>query len=397
MIPRLPRSISLTAILIAAVLVPSSHGGGALDFQRSVIARGGTGWDYFQARTAYVPTDPPRAHTTVSILEKGVTHAYQDVFLLTSENHGETWTEPRKIPALRRFEDAEGYEVAAGDLWPVWHAASGTVLITGKTFSFAPGGRQDIFRESIAYASLDPESGTCGPLRTVDLPEADHTGAAFVAANAGCNQVVILPEGDILVPIRYQKQARIPNYTSTVLRCRYDGETLEYREHGSEHSLASGRGLYEPSAVAHQGAFFLTMRADDDAYVAKSADGLNYSDPVRWTFDDGEPLGSYNTQQHWATIGGRLYLVYTRRGAANDHIFRHRAPLFIAEVDPERLHVLRSTEQVVVPENGAILGNSGVCQISENEAWVTVGEGRLDDGRRQGEQNKVILTKITLR
>ncbi|MEI2722625.1 MAG: hypothetical protein V9H26_03485 [Verrucomicrobiota bacterium] len=35
---------------------------------------------------------------------------------------------------------------------------------------------------------------------------------------------------------------------------------------------------------------------------------------------------------------------------------RHRAPLFMAQVDPTTLRVLRRTEKVVVPERGAELG-----------------------------------------
>ncbi len=42
-------------------------------------------------------------------------------------------------------------------------------------------------------------------------------------------------------------------------------------------------------------------------------------------------------------LGG--FLVYTRRGADNDHVFRHRAPLFIAQVDPKRLDVIRASER----------------------------------------------------
>ena len=45
-----------------------------------------------------------------------------------------------------------------------------------------------------------------------------------------------------------------------------------------------------------------------------------------WTFDDGSELGNYNTQQHWVTHSDGLFLVYTRRGADNDDIARHRAP-----------------------------------------------------------------------
>lgn len=62
-----------------------------------------------------------------------------------------------------------------------------------------------------------------------------------------------------------------------------------------------------------------------------------------------------------------LFLVYTRRGAGNDHVFRNRAPLFIAQVDPERLVVMRATERLLVPEHAARLGNFGVTEISEDE------------------------------
>ena len=60
-----------------------------------------------------------------------------------------------------------------------------------------------------------------------------------------------------------------------------------------------------------------------------------------------------------------LFLVYTRRGANNDHVIRNRAPLFIAQVDPERLCVIRATEKAIVPDRGASLGNFGVANISD--------------------------------
>jgi hypothetical protein len=71
---------------------------------------------------------------------------------------------------------------------------------------------------------------------------------------------------------------------------------------------------------------------------------------------------------------GQLYLVYTRRGADNDHVFRNRAPLFMAEVDPVSMRVRRATERVIVPERGARLGNFGVLKIDDNTTWVVVSE-----------------------
>ncbi|MFO0919905.1 MAG: hypothetical protein U0872_16530 [Planctomycetaceae bacterium] len=47
-------------------------------------------------------------------------------------------------------------------------------------------------------------------------------------------------------------------------------------------------------------------------------------------------------------------MAYTRRGANNDHIARHRAPLFVAQVDLQSLQVIRSTEQILLPERGVM-------------------------------------------
>ena len=123
-------------------------------------------------------------------------------------------------------------------------------------------------------------------------------------------------------------------------------------EHGSELTFKGRRGLYEPSVTGYGGRFYLTMRADESAFVSSSEDGINYSAPAEWKFDDGQPLGSCNAQQHWVAHSDALHLVYSRRGASNDHVFRNRAPLFIARVDPGKLCVIRATEQILMPETG---------------------------------------------
>ena len=359
------------------------------------ILQGDQEWDWTQVRTTAVAGKSPSWLTTMSRTAKVGAHGYHDVFVSTSDDGGKTWSMPSVVSSLRRQKREDGYEVVAGDLWPKWHAATNTILVTGKTFNFENGTKENYLREQVSYAVIDPDTGECGPLRTIKMPDRDHEGKPIVAPNAGCHQRVDLENGDVLLPIRYQKDPAKRIYTSIVARCRYDGQKLHYVEHGSEHSIPKGRGLYEPSVVRFGDAYFLTIRSNDAAYVCKSRDGINYSNHVPWLFDDGQPLGSYNTQQHWATIGGRLYLIYTRRGADNDHIMRHRAPLFIAAVDPETLRVVRSSEQVLVPENNATLGNSGVCQINDEETWVTVAEGRVSYGPRKGENNHVFLAKIT--
>ncbi len=195
----------------------------------------------------------------------------------------------------------------------------------------------------------------------------------FQSAGAGSQQRWDLADGDILLPI-YHKDPAAKQYASTVLRCRFDGKELSYVKHGDELTIDVKRGLYEPSIIRFGSRFFLTLRNDDHGYVSRSEDGLRWSEPQKWAFDDGSDLGNYNTQQHWVTHGDGLFLVYTRRGADNDHVFRHRAPLFIAQVDPNTLRVIRDTEQILVAERGARLGNFGITEYSPNETWVTVTE-----------------------
>lgn len=361
--------------------------------ERAEILRGEAEWDWTQVRTAFVPGEEPLWVTTASRTAREGAHGYHDVYVSTSRD-GRAWTEPEFVPALRRREREDGYEVVPGDLWPKWHAATKRVLVTGKTFNFEGGTKENILREQVSYAVYDPAADSWGPLRMLEMPKRDHAGRPIIAPNAGCHQRVDLPNGDILLPVRYQTSERKRIYTTIVARCRFDGTTLTYVEHGSEHDIPTGRGLYEPSVIRFGDRFLLTMRANDGAWVAVGEDGVNFDEHRPWTFDDGEPLGSENTQQHWVTVGGRLYLVYTRRGANNDHIFRHRAPLFLAEVDPSKPCVIRATERVLVTENDATLGNSGVCWINDDETWVTVAEGRVTLGPRKGERNKVFVARI---
>jgi hypothetical protein len=65
---------------------------------------------------------------------------------------------------------------------------------------------------------------------------------------------------------------------------------------------------------------------------------------------------------------------------------RNRAPLFLAEVDPEKLVVRRATERVLFPEENADIGAGfGVVEVSPLESWVITSEiptkGSRDYGR----------------
>ncbi|SKA96164.1 Lysophospholipase L1 [Prosthecobacter debontii] len=297
-----------------------------------------------------------------------------DVFFALNEMRtddlGKTWSEPKPHEeTLGRRTKPDGTIIAACDFTPKWHAKSGKLLGTGHTVQYENNKVMHNPQRSTAYAVYDEKERTWSSWSTLDMPKA----AKFFNSGAGCVQRFDLENGDILLPI-YFKGDGDKYYNVTVLRCAFDGKTLKYIEQGNDLKLESGRGVYEPSLTRYQGRFYLTLRNDTAAYVTTSEDGLHYGPIQPWQFDDGSDLGNYNTQQHWVSHNQGLYLAYNRKGLNNDHIVRHRAPLVMAQVNPETLKVIRSTECILVPERGVRLGNFAVTEVNENETWVTVAE-----------------------
>ncbi len=314
---------------------------------------------------------PPRVLVTLQKHLRASDH-YSGLYTLWSDDLGATWTGPTEIPELGWVPQPDGTILAVADVTPGWHAPTGKVLAIGAQVYYGPQGQQLHHRprfSQTAYAVYDPKTGRWSRWAILELPN----DAKFNLARNGCGQWLVEPEGRLLVPIYFAPRVDAP-FGVTVLRCDFDGQKLRYLARGDELHLAVQRGLCEPSIIRFGGRYFLTIRNDVKGYVTRGRDGLHW-EPIRpWTFDDGAELGSYNTQQHWVAGPRDLYLCYTRRGANNDHIFRHRAPLFIARVDPEKLHVVRSTEQVLIPERGVPLGNFGAASIGPHEAWVTDAE-----------------------
>ena len=345
------------------------------------------------ARSAAIPGNPPEVITTMSMTLKSGSDVYHDLYQAVTRDMGETWSKPEAIPSLKVRQMTGGYRSMA-DMWPKWHSASKTILNIGTSPFYANDRTHDGSKKEVTYAVYNPRTAKWSEARKLSLPDRDHDGRLLMAPAAGSAQWLELPGGDVLLPIFYFKitddqatEADEETFTvenlmkrndlgfaTIIARCAFDGTTLTYKEHGDEITLRQGRGLYEPSLAYFREQFFLTMRSDKSAYIAKGSDGLHFGPASEWKFDNDSILGSYNTQQHWVTHRDGLFLVYTRKGANNDHVFRHRAPLFMAQVDPQNLRVIRSSERIVVPERGAALGNFGVSNINESETWITVAE-----------------------
>ncbi len=320
---------------------------------------------------------------------------FRAVYGLRTDNLGTSWTEATEQKAMApRFETIEGQQrpVAASDLWPAWHAASRTLLGTGHSVVYTPEWKVAPKRpRHTVFATYDAGNDQWSAWRKMPMPD----GEKFHNSGAGCTQRLDEPDGSILLPFYFtppaEKSAKV-----AVMRCSFDGQELKYVEHGNEFSIEDEtRGLHEPSITKFGDTYFLTVRNDKRGLVTRGRDGLHFEKLRTWTFDDGSDLGNYNTQQHWVTHSDGLFLVYTRRGLNNDHVFRHRAPLVMAQVDPDSLHVMRATEQVLVPERGARLGNFGVTAVSPEETWVTVAEWMQPKGcEKYGSDGSVFVARL---
>lgn len=314
----------------------------------------------------------PRVVMTMNTLDVAGSDVFKAVYSFHTDDLGKKWTKPKSQETLAPITekiDGEELPVALSDCWPTWHKASQTLLGTGHDVVYTREWKVKNPRpRSTTYSTYDPQLDSWSKWRRMPLP-----GEQFRDAGPGCVQRYDEEDGSILLPIYFRPPGK--NSRVIVARCTFDGKELKFDEHGSELSIDDRtRGLHEPSITRFGGEYFVTLRNDKQGFVSRSDDGLKYGPIQPWKFDDGTDLGNYNTQQHWVTHSDAIYLVYTRKGANNDHVFRHRAPLFMGQVDPKTLRVIRSTEQILVPERGARLGNFGVTQASPQETWVTVAE-----------------------
>jgi hypothetical protein len=365
------RTILLCGILLATTDAWAAPPPVNYRVQRDVIHRGYDGQTcWVHPRAGIVPGETPAVVLTMQKLLLTGSDVFFALNELRTDDLGRTWSGPREHPdTLGRRQESDDVIVATCDFTPQWHARTGKLLGIGQTVRYRNNRVIENRDRETSYSIYDPQARTWSAWTTLEMPDR----VKFHSAGAGSVQRFDLPDGDILLPI-YFKSRDQTTYRSTVLRCGFDGTRLVYRAHGSELTVDHGRGLYEPSLTRFQGRYYLTLRNDSAGYVAVSPDGLHFDAPQKWLWDDGSDLGNYNTQQHWVAHRDGLLLVYTRKGAGNDHVFRHRAPLFIAQVDPATRRVVRTTERVLVPKRGARLGNFGVTVVNEHETWVTVAE-----------------------
>ena len=361
--------------------------------------RDGKGVTWFHPRACPLPGRkgaPPAILMTLQSI--GGSDYFGPVHWSESNDTGHSWTKPEAIPALGWHEmdpKFKGLKAGVCDVVPQYHPQTKTVLAMGHVVFYrgAKFSRGDQLARYPVYA-VRRADGSWSERRILKW---DDPRRSFIYTN-NCGQRIVLPNGDIAMSFTYGDQANFRKVAGVL--CSFDGERLKIKKVGPPLELNHKRGLLEPSIARFNGRFFMTIRAEDDrGYNSVSADGLNWEPKKAWAWDDGEPLTMSTTQQHWLTHSDGLFLVYTRKDKSNTGVIRWRAPLWIAQVDPAKRHLIRATERVVLPLTGdgvkdpdsvALMGNFHVTNASRDESWVTVGEWLP----RKGAKGDLLMARI---
>ena len=300
------------------------------------------------------------------------------------ESPEQLFAAPSPIPPFAHRRRGNGLVEAVADIRP-FDLGGGFAAVLGCTVFYCEKGNAQWLADD-KFAELQKGEPVCALLRPdgswSERIRLDVAGD-FAGFRTACTQICRTQDGDWIIPF-YAEKGRCKcfgrtsaRYFAITAKYRFDGGKFIFLEKGNALENTAGRGFCEPSVCARgNGGFHLTLRAEDGhGYTTCSENGLNWSPPRRWRWDDGSDIAMSSTQQHWLKIGKEIYLVYTRRTEENGEIFRFRTPLFMAEADPSRAMLKRESETIVFQRrklNGedALYGNFHVTQLSDTHALI---------------------------
>ncbi len=340
--------------------------------------------NWFSPEVEMIPADgnnPPQVFVAVQLVTG---HDMGNAYLIKSDDLGKTWTDPMiQQNWFKKPEENNEYKTPIFGLQ--YHKQTGKLIAHGRTHIHRDrNDHPDFKRESKVRPSFpeyhrwefvvsvwNPGQALFEPWEAVEMPA--EVGARFTVFHQG--QWLEDDDGTLLVPGFWtveEDQTRRP----VVLRFAFDGSRLHYIEHGpylSEENVVR-QGWSNTSLVRYNDKYLLFIRRDRNSSVAASDDGVHFQESKPLLWDNGELVNMNNNSSKWLLLDGKLYITYTRVNEISGHVLDMRAPLFIAQLDPDNLTMIKETERIVFPQNHARMDNHTTVSISDKEAWVISGE-----------------------
>ncbi len=331
----------------------------------------------------FKPGDPPHNfHIFISKSDRkgGDSVQRRNYFTVDSipakgEDFSEWWKKWEKQPfpaELTSRYDNDGYEWVPGFTWK-YHRQSDKWLGIGVLLRHKDKQLSNHLEHlEITYSVYDGNTNSFSDWKSfrINIDGQENPCVAY-------GQRVDLPNGDILLPFATIKE--LSGWNSIrwcgAAYCVFDGKKLKSVKVSELFTNPVPRGFVEPSMAFYNGHYFMTLRAQDGfGHVATSTDGMNWSEPQPWRWDDGTPIDMNQTMTRFISHSDGLFLVYTRITQDNDNVFRNRAPLFIARINTKTKSLFRNSEKIIFPNKGMPIGNFHVYNVSPRESWVAVPE-----------------------
>jgi len=314
--------------------------------------------------------------------------SYGPVMQCFSSNGGHDWSDPEAVISLGWGSASEaGVVEGVCDTVPDQDRATGLTVAVGHNVFYRDGR----FLDTCGFWNHSEQNQALKRRGLYSILQADGTWAAkqyfhcepFSNAESfvcGCSQKVIRPGGEWLIPFYFRRKPEDVYFSVCVFSMHFDGKSFAAIEHGNILEHPHGRGLLEPSLCEYENKVWITVRAEDGyGYHSISEDGANFTSLKPWSFDDGTVLITSSTQQHFARLDGRLWLLYTRNAGYNAAVPRFRAPLFIVEIDTAKEVLIRASEHIALPADGdfqypesvGFSGNFMPFSLSDKELLVS--------------------------
>ena len=343
-------------------------------------------------------TPDGRIHISYSMLLLSGSDVFRDRYVISSSDGGQSFSEPKLFNG--RPETVENGVRRVYALNAYYHKATDSNFALGRMTAYADesspilNGHDTMRALTGTFDAKSMSFASCGVMIPPGTEDMD---------NLTFMEPLEDDDGTVLVPA-YGRPGSRRQHEVIICRFAVENGALRFIERSPSISRPDlSRGLCEPRLAKLGNEYYLTMRSDEIGWFSKSGDGMNFTAPAEWRWDDGEILTSRNTQQAWLRHADGLFLVYTRETPHNKHIFRRRAPLFMAQFDDEHDCLIKDSEFIAVPEMGARLGNFTVTGINDHEAWICVCEWMqttppdcFDSSRcvRFGANNRLWRTRI---